>query len=97
MQGKTHRLLTAFCLLKENGDIFTDIDITELTMKKLTDKQINWYLDADEPYDCAGSYKLECFGISLFEKIMSEDQTAIMGLPLLKLSNQLNRLGMQNP
>jgi len=97
MQGKTHRLLTSFCLLKENGEFVINTDVTELKMKNLSDEQIDWYLEKDIPYDCAGSYKLESFGISLFEKINSEDQTAIMGLPLLKLSEELNRLGIVNP
>jgi septum formation protein len=97
MQGHTHKLITSFCLLLEDGKSILNTDITKLKMKKLNDDQINWYLDKDEPYDCAGSYKLESYGISLFEKIESEDQTAIMGLPLLKLSMELNGLGISNP
>ena len=51
------------------------------------------YLKLDEPFDCAGSYKIEKHGIRLFEKIETQDFTAIQGLPLLQLTKTLEQLG----
>jgi septum formation protein len=66
-------------------------------MRELNDLQIKKYLSADNPIDCAGSYKLELNGISLFKKIETEDQTAIIGLPLLSLADDLISLGHTIP
>jgi len=59
--------------------------------------EIERYVMADRPLDCAGSYKLEERGIVLFERIESEDQTDITGLPLMALTTILRRLGMTIP
>ena len=66
-------------------------------MRKLNDMQLKKYLTADNPVDCAGAYKLELKGISLMENIETTDHTAIMGLPLLELANDLNGLGFTIP
>lgn len=94
MQGKTHQLITAVCIVASDQVIpFTNI--TTLTMKKLTTPQIAKYVELDEPTDCAGSYKIELHGINLFEKIETDDFTAIQGLPLIHLSKVLHNLGYQ--
>jgi septum formation protein len=62
-------------------------------MRSLDISQIKKYLSTDNPIDCAGSYKLELNGISLFNKIETSDHTAIIGLPLIQLANDLNDLG----
>lgn len=85
---KTHELHTSFCLLEKNKKtIYTDTSF--LTMKKLSKEKIKAYIEKDNPISCAGSYKLESLGISLFEKIETHDYTAIIGLPLLQLSKEL--------
>ena len=66
-------------------------------MKKLSLAQIEQYVDSDNPIDCAGSYKLERHGISLMEKVETTDYTAIIGLPLMALSEDLNELGVIIP
>lgn len=66
-------------------------------MRDLRDEVIKNYLRADNPIDCAGSYKLELKGISLFEKVETDDHTAIIGLPLLSVGNELTRLGVEIP
>lgn len=96
LSGKTHCLLTAVCVLYEEDEIvFTDA--THLQMRVLTASEIERYVQADEPYDCVGSYKLEQRGISLFEKIDSGDHTAITGLPLIALTAVLRRCGFSIP
>jgi len=96
LQGKTHHLVTAVCLIGPNGrEAF--IDKTTLKMRALTDREISSYIEMDNPLDCAGSYKIEKLGISLFDSIDTEDHTAIVGLPLMKLSKVLRGFGFALP
>ena len=93
MQGKVHELVTAICIFDGEKPIpYTDI--TRMHMKKLTREQITRYVDLDMPTDCAGSYKIEKHGIMLFDKIESEDFTAIQGLPLIALGKILDTRGL---
>jgi len=96
IQGKTHFLFTSVCLVTDTETIQWT-NTAKLSMKKLSDQEIENYLIFDEPYDCAGSYKLEKAGISLFEKVECDDFTAIQGLPLIKLCQELSRLGFKIP
>ncbi|MBV8076170.1 MAG: Maf family protein, partial [Planctomycetaceae bacterium] len=64
-----------------------------LHMRPLDRDAIARYVAADLPLDCAGSYKLERRGITLFERIESEDHTAITGLPLIALTTILREIG----
>ena len=88
INGRTHSLWTAICVISRFGEDFY-VDHTQLTMRLHTPKQLEAYLNADRPYDCAGSYKLESGGIGLFEKISTNDYTAIIGIPLMELSTIL--------
>jgi len=72
-------------------------DITTLAMRRLDRATLVRYVDADQPLDCAGAYKLECRGIALFERIESADQSAITGLPLIALTGLLRELGYVLP
>jgi septum formation protein len=66
-------------------------------MRTLDRAALERYVAADEPLDCAGAYKLECRGVSLFERIESADASAITGLPLLALTHILADLGYTVP
>lgn len=94
MSGKSHQLITAVCVLFKN-QAYPILDITTLHMRKLSDQEIADYVNRDQPLDCAGSYKIEKSGIALFEKIETEDFTAIQGLPLMKLAKVLRDCGFQ--
>jgi septum formation protein len=72
-------------------------DLTEVVFRELHRDEILRYLDADQPYDCAGSFKCESLGISLFEAIRSEDPTALVGLPLVALARALRGAGYRLP
>ena len=96
MQGKEHELYTSYAIVKENSSIVKTI-LTKLQMRNLNEKQIKNYLREDNPIDCAGSYKLELKGVSLFRIIETSDQTAIVGLPLISLGNDLNKMGFSVP
>ncbi len=89
LQGKTHQLMTALCLQTPDGSYFEELVINSMSMRPLNQKQIEFYLDQDKPYGCAGSYTIEKRGIGLFEKIDSPDFNAIIGLPLISLCSQL--------
>ncbi len=66
-------------------------------MRRLLAPAIERYVAADQPLDCAGAYKLESRGIVLFEKIESDDHTAVTGLPLIALVTILRELGYSVP
>jgi len=96
LAGKTHELITALAVMHE-GDVRSTVDVTRLLMRPLSGEEIERYLDVDQPWDCAGTYKIESLGISLFEAIDSVDQSAITGLPLLSLCRLLRSFGLAVP
>ena len=96
LQGQFHELVTSYVIIHQD-QIIEHTNITKLKMRNLTEEQIKNYLILDNPIDCAGSYKLELNGISLMEDIQTSDHTAIIGLPLISLANDLNKIGVQVP
>jgi septum formation protein len=96
MSGRTHELVTAFVVLRGER-VFRHTDVTRLTMRDLGRAELERYVAADLPVDCAGSYKLEERGIALFDRIESADHTAITGLPLIALASILRELGFPIP
>ena len=91
LSGKTHQLYTSVSIITAAKDI-SWTDTTNLTMRELTDSEIIDYVKQDDPLMCAGSYKIESLGISLFSRIDTQDFTAITGLPLIMLSEYLREL-----
>ncbi|MBL8278873.1 MAG: septum formation protein Maf [Pelomonas sp.] len=63
--------------------------------RALSDAAIDAYLHADQPYDCAGSAKVESLGIALLESVESDDPTALIGLPLIRTCSLLRRAGLE--
>jgi septum formation protein len=92
LQGREHELITATTVIFK-GEQKTFLVIAKMKMRKLTESQIQKYIEVDNPIDCAGSYKIEKSGIALFEKIDCPDMTAIQGLPLTELSSILINYG----
>ena len=64
------------------------------TFRHLTSDEIEGYLRREQPYDCAGSVRSEALGIALFERIESDDPTALIGLPLIQLARMLRAAGV---
>lgn len=93
LSGRTHELITAFAVMAPNRVLVEAIS-SRMTMRSLTDAEISRYVTVDEPWDCAGSYKWECRGIALFERIETPDHTAIVGLPIIGLITALRRCGV---
>ncbi len=73
------------------------IDLTTVRLRPLDEAAINAYLEADQPYDCAGSLRSERLGIALCERIDSQDPTGLIGLPLIRLSAVLRDCGYALP
>jgi septum formation protein len=96
MAGRIHELITALVVI-QGDELICHTDITRLTMRPLTRPELKRYAAHDQPVDCAGSYKLEERGIVLFEKIESQDHTAITGLPLIALVGFLRQFGFSVP
>ncbi len=95
LKGKTHRLYSSVAVYHPQGErLLSGVEVATLTMRDLTAEEIKKYLELDRPFDCVGCYKIESFGILLFSEIQSRDFTAITGLPLLKLSAILEKLGI---
>ena len=73
------------------------VETTMVKFRKLSDEEISRYVEVEKPLDCAGSFKAEALGITLFERIDSQDPTALTGLPLIWLAEVLRRAGFQLP
>lgn len=95
MQGHTVYFLTALCIIGEKGEIFETMVPTIVTMKKLSVKTIENYLDREQPFNCAGSAKIEKLGIALMKEARSTDPTALIGLPLIETVNLLAKAGLE--
>jgi septum formation protein len=89
---------TAVCIIDaDDGSEHALLDHTVVRFRALADDEIARYLDLEQPYDCAGSFKCESAGISLFEAIISRDPTALIGLPLIGVAAVLRGLGWRLP
>ena len=75
----------------------THVDTTTVRMRALSDAEIDRYIEREQPFDCAGGFKAEALGITLFERMDSEDPTAIVGLPLIWLAGALRTAGFALP
>lgn len=96
MSGREIRFHTAVCLLR--GDVCLQaMDTTTVHFRTLQAEELGRYVDAEQPLDCAGSFKSEGLGIALFEAIQSQDPTALVGLPLIALSKMLREAGFALP
>lgn len=88
--GKEVKFVTGLCLLNSaTSHIQLTIDTYSVKFRRLTDEQIENYLRRERPYDCAGSFKSEALGVSLFEWMKGKDPNTLIGLPLIELTNML--------
>jgi len=96
--GQVVEFLTAVavqCYANSFSELYTDC--TRVSFRKLEHGEIERYLEKEQPFDCAGAFKAESLGIVLFERISSEDPTALIGLPLIRTASMLRRAGLQLP
>ncbi|KDR26668.1 MULTISPECIES: Maf-like protein [Caballeronia] len=94
MRGRSVEFHSALCLFdSRTGDAQSADIVTRVRFRRYSDAQIETYLRAETPYDCAGSAKAEGLGIALLEAIESDDPTALIGLPLIALTGMLANAG----
>jgi MAF protein len=98
LSGRSVVFLTGLCLLNSVTDeLQLDVIPFRVQFRELHNDQIERYLQHDQPYNCAGSFKSEGLGITLFERMEGDDPTALVGLPLIRLTAMLTRAGITLP
>lgn len=94
--AKKVTFLTGLSLLNSTtGEIDTVIEPFTVHFKELSSDMISHYLHAEQPYNCAGSFKSEGLGIALFERLEGDDPNSLIGLPLIRLIDMLNKQGLR--
>ena len=96
MSGRAVLFHTAVCLARGTS-MDAVADTTTVRFRPLSDSEISRYVDAEQPFDCAGSFKSEGLGIVLFEAIETRDPSALVGLPLIATAALLRRAGFALP
>ena len=98
MRGQSVTFYTGLSVINaQSGESLDSIDTTVVQLRELTDAEIDRYIAAEMPLDCAGSFMVEKLGISLFERVESTDPTALIGLPLIRVCSELRQFGVTLP
>ena len=96
--GKTVRFVTSLCLLNSAKFSHQLASVPfEVSFRHLDEASIERYLAREQPYDCAGSFKVEALGISLFSAMRGDDPSSLIGLPLIRLCEMLRQEGIEIP
>lgn len=96
LNGQKVSFLTGLCLLNSStGQSHTLVDTFKVHFRQLSQAQIDAYVDREKPFDCAGSFKSEGLGITLFERLEGDDPNSLVGLPLIRLSELLRQEGVE--
>jgi len=94
LSGKTHRVLTGYCICCNTAErSFSETVETKVTFKTLSDTEIDWYLNTDEPFDKAGAYAVQGLGSFLVKRIEGS-YTNVVGLPVCEVMEYLLREGV---
>ncbi|MFA9418739.1 MAG: nucleoside triphosphate pyrophosphatase [Gammaproteobacteria bacterium] len=95
-QGKTVVFHTGICVFQQATG-FTEVDdiLFQVKFRQLSDTQLEHYLQTEQPYQCAGAFKSEGYGVSLFNQMQGDDPTALIGLPLIRLTSMLEQAGIK--
>ena len=98
MRGKALLFHTGLCVINvDSGRRYQEVVDYSASFRPLTDDEIERYLQLDKPFNCAGSFKSEALGIALLENMHGNDPTALIGLPLIRLSQILREQGIKVP
>jgi septum formation protein len=98
LSGTDARFYTGCAVIGPSGSVrLVHLDTTTVFFRSLSSKEIERYVEREKPFDCAGGFKVEALGITLFESIESRDPTALIGLPLVWLACALRRAGYPLP
>jgi septum formation protein len=92
--GQQVQFLIGLCLLNsETGNLQVSCENFAVQFRELNQQQIEYYVEKDKPFNCAGSFKSEGLGMALFAKLSGDDPNALLGLPLIKLVSMLDNEG----
>ena len=98
MQGKIITFYTGLCVINtQTQQQFHAMDITRVHFRQLSDQALTRYLELEQPFNCAGSFKSEGLGITLFKAIETCDPNALIGLPLIELTTIFQQMGYELP
>lgn len=96
--GKQVTFFTSLCLYDaKTKQLLLDVVPFRVHFRQLSDEKIRRYVEKEAPFNCAGSFKSEGLGISLFEKLEGDDPNSLIGLPLIKLVGMFEQKGIQIP
>jgi septum formation protein len=93
MVGRTARFDTGVAVVLGDTEL-THVDLTAVHFRELSHLEIGRYIDREPAFDCAGGFKCEGLGVTLFEKVETRDPSALVGLPLIWLCGALRQLGV---
>jgi septum formation protein len=93
MSGQAVRFDTGLAVVQDNL-VLEHLDLTRVHFRRLDPEVIESYMDREPSFDCAGGFKCEGLGVTLFESIETHDPTALVGLPLIAVCAALRRLGV---
>ncbi len=98
VSGKSIVFLTGLCLINTaNNNSQKDCISYTVHFRDLTEDEIERYLFQEKPYDCAGAFKSEAYGVSLMQRMQGNDPTSLIGLPLIRLAEMLRNEGLNIP
>ena len=98
MRGKTVNFHTGLCVYNAaDGEYEQDVVLFKVSFRDLTEDEIERYLAKEQPFNCAGSFKSEGLGITLFNRMEGDDPNALIGLPLIRLCEMLRKQGLFLP
>jgi len=86
--------LTSLHVIRPDGDDLVGLEQFRVFFRQLTDADIARYIEIERPLDCAGSFKCEGLGITLFQRLAGDDPTSLEGLPLIRLAAMLRQCGL---
>ena len=94
--GRSVTFYTGVCLLNaQTGQQWQHVEPFTVHFRSLTEEEIGHYLTLEQPYDCAGSFKVEGLGIQLFQSLEGRDSSSLIGLPLIALLDLMREAGWQ--
>jgi septum formation protein len=93
LSGKAADFMTGLAVIAADAEHYERVTF-RVYFRQLSLEEISTYVNLEKPWDCAGSFKMEGLGISLFERLEGDDPTALMGLPLIRLCSYLHPLGL---
>jgi septum formation protein len=98
LSGRSAHFYTGCAVIGLDAELrYEHLDTTTVVFRSLTETEIHRYVAREKPFDCAGGFKVEALGITLFERIESTDPTALIGLPLIWLASALRKAGYLLP